>query len=871
MTARPEERTTQQGETAGARPEDAPVLDAYGQEFTEKSLAELVKSGIPPERAAEFGIRAVRRPEHALEAGIDRYWLVCDGVENTNPRYPGMLFEWRDLARVVHQFRPDEAVLDGKGDAHKYVLPADCGAFLSHWRAGEPGQPVLFVEGTKQGISAACWAPEGWGIVVTPGCQNWVTADLSWVEGCDVVVLFDADLEANRDVYDAAVKFKEAAEAFGAGVVSFAKLAAARAKEGLDDVLGRMPADKRTDYLRRICEKGVRKLGRRPAKRSENPYIGDKGLLARTAALAVLEGQPAALASGSQVALYRHGVYIVERGNEPLVDKISALLGEDYRTTHRATIEEFLVGELVRRGRRLPERMDRPVLNCANGLLDLVTGEFRDHDPAWLSAQQIPVAWDPNAQCPNYLAWMRQVIPEQLEALEEVASTMLDPSRTPGKTAFLFGPSRSGKSTFLRLLQAMAGQDNYSAVTLHQLADNKFMAAPIYLKMLNVGSDLSSDHVRDLSLFKMLSGEDPVEADRKYGRPFRFTNQALFAFSANDLPTVGENSDAYTNRIAPFQFPYSFAGREDPRVEDAVLAELPGILVRWVKAWQAFNVRGAYLPPNAAVSQEFETRSDRVARWFATRCDVFPDAVNTTVGQDQGMTVQSLYEAFKAWVLADGGAAPMSRPKFAERLRGLRGVGDVILRHHNRNKGLNVVTHQREDAQIGRIIPKASEQCVDSVGCVGGETSSPYVCETEEMIKEDRGSEVRVSESYGKDAQLPTQPTLPTQATSSPGDPLDDAASWLMGGLNPVTPGDAPRGSTEALEFLGAWVTPTTPPAVNGHAAAMENPFAESDADPENPFAGPSDDLENPFADVDAAPAGNPFGNPTDTTPPWEV
>jgi putative DNA primase/helicase len=45
-----------------------------------------------------------------------------------------------------------------------------------------------------------------------------------------------------------------------------------------------------------------------------------------------------------------------------------------------------------------------------------------------------------------------------------------------------------------------------SAVTLHQLAENKFMGAELYGKMLNVAADLSAAHVADTSLFKMLSG-----------------------------------------------------------------------------------------------------------------------------------------------------------------------------------------------------------------------------------------------------------------------------------------------------------------------------------------------------------------------------
>ena len=76
---------------------------------------------------------------------------------------------------------------------------------------------------------------------------------------------------------------------------------------------------------------------------------------------------------------------------------------------------------------------------------------------------------------------------------------MLDPTRTPARAIFLYGPSRSGKGTFLRILKAIAGDRNTSTASLHQLCDNKFIAATLYSKMLNTSGDLSAAHVRDVS------------------------------------------------------------------------------------------------------------------------------------------------------------------------------------------------------------------------------------------------------------------------------------------------------------------------------------------------------------------------------------
>src|SRR5581483_3306514 len=543
------------------------------------------------------------------------------------------------------------------------------------------------------------------GVVAVPGCNNWVGTDLSWADGRKVIILFDADFTSNRDVYDAAAGLKEALEVEGANEVVFAHLAGARSKDGRDDVRGRRPEDRRTLYIERIAGMASDRLGRRPTRSVRaSAYFDERGLLARTSALAVLGGQPAALAAGSLIALYRNGVYRIDLGDEPLIEQVKDLLGEDYRPTHRKTIEEFLVGELASRNLRVGGRSTEPLLNTASCMIDLRTGEVLDHDPKYLSTLQIPVPWVPDAACPTYEAWLADVIPDQAEALEELASTMLDPSRTPLKQAFLFGPTHSGKSTFLRIMEAIAGEANRSAVDLHQLVDDHFASAELYQKILNIGSDMSAAHISDVSLFKKLTGEDPVQANRKYGKMFTFTNRALFAFSANEIPTVGETSRAYVQRMAAFRFDKSFAGNERPEIEERMLREeLPGILRRWVSAWRRFNDRGLYLPVPEEVQSEFETSSDRVARWVALRCDVDPEVIGKMVGPEKGDTVSSLYSSFKIWARDDGPANVMSRQKFSERLRHMDGVGDVRLIHRNKNLGLNITTRTGEDRELIRV------------------------------------------------------------------------------------------------------------------------------------------------------------------------
>jgi putative DNA primase/helicase len=678
----------------------------------------------------------------------------------------GILFPWTTDAGTVTQYRPDKEYVKKDGKPAKYLFPAGSGSFTGKVRDPQDDGMILVVEGTKQSLAADAWAPKEWGIYGIPGCQNWTGSSLSWAEGRDVVILFDADWTTNRDVFDAAVNLAEALEIDGgAESVKYARLVNAKSKDGLDDVLAARAESERTKYITRIVKAAKSKLGRPPARKPDNIFFDKRGgLMAKTASEAVLDGQPAALAKGSQIALYRDGVFRVDQGREPLYAAVQKLLGEEYRPNWRSTIEESLIGILSADGTVLPEKQAEPLLNCKNGMLDLRTGKLSPHMPSYLSRVQIPVNWEPNAKAPYYEKWIAEYCPGQVDDIEESLSVMLDPSRTPAKAVFLFGPSRSGKSTILRIAMEIAGSNNTSGVDLHQLSGDRFASANVYGKMLNSSADLSAEHLADTSLFKRMTGGDVIQGNRKYGQEFQFTSTALFAFSANTVPTVSEASRAYLERIKPFSFPVSFAGREDPTVEDKLLAELPGILVRWLKAWQRMQDRGGYLPTLARVSASFEAASDRVSLWLQRNAVVVPEAIGKLVGADEGTGKTELYTAFKLWLTAEGGAGAMKRSDFLNRLESLQGVGETRLKHRSKNIGLNIVVVSEDEKDKLRTLPQEeTDQDRKEGGVLKVWERSFSAMELDETLK-NQGEGVVVSERHGGDRQ---EVTLPHSSTPS--------------------------------------------------------------------------------------------------------
>jgi putative DNA primase/helicase len=648
-------------------------------------------------------------PEHRQylrDSAITDEIMDASGIESTPS---GIVFPWKDgTGAVVRQQRPDAPRLDDEGRPIKYVFPKGAKVPFNKLRDPEGSERMILAEGTKQHHAVASYAPADMAVYGMSGCWGYRNADLAVAEGRQVFVLMDADLETNLDVWTAASDLTKQLKRHGATDVRYV-FTTGTGKQGVDDVLAAIPAERRPDNLRRWLEQAESKLPRKPrAKRPKASdvdeaaakYFGtrDKPLVFKPYdyAVDVMAEFPSALTPEGTISLYRDGVYSVDAN--ALLSVIVPRLGNYYSASYLTQVRDIMTGILAANDRVLPELSAEPLLNCRNGMVDLRTGALRPHSPEHMSFIQVTQDYDPTMKTPVYDAWLRSSLRQDgmtedelsrlVQDLEESASAMLNPSLKDKKSVFLYGASRTGKSTFLRLMNAIAGPRNTSAVTLHDLGSDSFATANLYGKMLNTAADLSNRHVEDLSKFKMATGADELHANRKYGQQFTFTNRAMFAFSANELPTVSEASKAYSARIKPFHFPNSFLGREDETLEGRLMDELPGILARWVRAHMSFLKRGGYLATEAATQADFEAKSDRVVQFFQDMCTLTEADHGAALPESMAAGRRDVATAFNGWAERNGGSK-MGERAFFQRFSKISGVVEVKLGPKAR-RGFNV-------------------------------------------------------------------------------------------------------------------------------------------------------------------------------------
>ena len=280
--------------------------------------------------------------------------------------------------------------------------------------------------------------------------------------------------------------------------------------------------------------------------------------------------------------VYGNGSYIQE-GEELIRAEVRVLLGDQAR--------EGRVNEVVAHIRETtftdPERFIPPVklVNFKNGILNIETGELTPHTPDVIFTNELPVKWEPTAECPTIMKFLSEILhPEDIPVVQEIIGYCLLRDYRFAKAVMLLGTGANGKSTLLNLIATLLGKRNVATPSLQGLIYNRFAKAELYGKLANIHADIPSHKLKYTGTFKMLTGQDIIWAEKKHANPFEFENYAKLLYSANELPQTDDMSEAFWRRWIIIEFPNSFLegdSQTDPNIAEKLMEpdELSGFLV----------------------------------------------------------------------------------------------------------------------------------------------------------------------------------------------------------------------------------------------------------------------------------------------------
>ena len=208
-------------------------------------------------------------------------------------------------------------------------------------------------------------------------------------------------------------------------------------------------------------------------------------------------------------------------------------------------------------------------LCCANVMVNIRTGEVKDHSPSFLATVQVPHIFlhrTPHVPPPlKILKFFHQVMgsDEDIETVLDFIAYCLWRGFPFHKWLLLNGSGRNGKGVTTELITRFLGRHNVSNETLHRLLEIRFATAKLFGKMANIDADLSSEALKQTGLLKKLTGDDDIPAEFKFKPAFHFKNYAKLIFSANVIPETPDDTDAFYARLLIINYPNQFLGEKD--------------------------------------------------------------------------------------------------------------------------------------------------------------------------------------------------------------------------------------------------------------------------------------------------------------------
>lgn len=358
-------------------------------------------------------------------------------------------------------------------------------------------------------------------------------------------------------------------------------------------------------------------------------------------------------------------------GTQALREKLRAQLQEDYSSTVRTkTKEHLLAGGVTDRHKfGMPDGK----VAVENGLLDLETENLRSVRREDRVLWKLPVEYDPEANCPGFRSALKQWLPDEeaRDKIQEFIGYALDfNSVTRDAMLMLLGPTRTGKSTFLKVIGELFGEDNTTHMSIQYLANDKWGVAELEQTPVNIRHDLDSTDIRQEGVVKELASGEPMKVEQKFQSPYTIHPRTKHMFSANRVPECSHTDDAFYNRWLMVPFDQQVPPDERDRRLDEKLTtpqELSGILNWAIEGYQRLQTQEQFTAERGPDETRalWQKNGGSIDRFIHEHIDVVRDAAEPK---------EWVYTAYKEFADSNG-AAPESKNMLTRKLKTLDGVG----------------------------------------------------------------------------------------------------------------------------------------------------------------------------------------------------
>jgi putative DNA primase/helicase len=298
------------------------------------------------------------------------------------------------------------------------------------------------------------------------------------------------------------------------------------------------------------------------------------------------------------------------------------------------------------------------LFNCANGTIDLRTGELRPHRREDLITKRSPVVYAPGEvaaapSCPRFMQFLSECMAgddELVAYLLRFLGYCLTGDVREHVLGLWHGGGRNGKSTLLEVMATVMG-DYAVAVAPDLLLDTATQQHSTGLTDLR-GARLATTveppagRRWNESLVKQLTGGDRITARRMRQDSITWAPSHKLIMACNGRPIVRDQGRAFWARLHAVPWGVSFEGREDRELRGKLEAEASGILGMLVLGCRAWQAHGLCPPTSMSEARdEYKESQDTIGQFVAERL---------VESRDGFLPRAQLYADYREWATTGG-------------------------------------------------------------------------------------------------------------------------------------------------------------------------------------------------------------------------
>lgn len=332
------------------------------------------------------------------------------------------------------------------------------------------------------------------------------------------------------------------------------------------------------------------------------------------------------------------------------------------------TVDKFL--KAIIKKNYYGEKLDHPpgMINLKNGALCIKKNKLHKHSRAYHFTYKLPHEYVEGASCPVFKEWLKRAFKGSDKlcdiVFEMLGYVLLGDYQKFAKAFVFLGREQTGKSTMLRVINNLLGDENISNLSLDDLS-HRFRLQDLDGKLANTVGELPDKPI-SASLFKTITGNDKIMVEEKHRKPYSTILKAKFLMSSNDYLKFSDSktSLALARRIIYLPFDVKIKDSEvDTNMYDKISNEMSGIINEAIIGLKRLEQNDKFTECSESINlkEDFMRETDSVYNWIKENMAYAPEA-------NRKYTLRRIYSSYRA-DCEDDGCRPVKKMEFFRRFR----------------------------------------------------------------------------------------------------------------------------------------------------------------------------------------------------------